>query len=69
MQSFKIMDYSLLVGIHNLDQAFREQSSEEMVAGAMDQKRPQGQKALYNTAIEAIQADAGSMGPLETVDQ
>lgn len=26
LESFKIMDYSLLVGIHNLDQAAREQS-------------------------------------------
>ncbi|CAK6949275.1 phosphatidylinositol 4-phosphate 5-kinase type-1 alpha-like [Scomber scombrus] len=66
LQSFKIMDYSLLVGIHNLDQAFQER---EAVAGAMDQRRPQGQKSLYSTAIEAIQAEAGSMGPLETGDQ
>ncbi|KAH0563642.1 Phosphatidylinositol 4-phosphate 5-kinase type-1 gamma, partial [Cotesia glomerata] len=26
LESFKIMDYSLLVGIHNLDQASREKS-------------------------------------------
>lgn len=26
LESFKIMDYSLLVGIHNLDQAAREKS-------------------------------------------
>lgn len=53
------MDYSLLVGIHNLDQACREQASEEAVAGAADQRRPQGQKSLYSTAIEAIQAESG----------
>uniref|UniRef100_UPI0037E92717 phosphatidylinositol 4-phosphate 5-kinase type-1 alpha-like isoform X1 n=2 Tax=Semicossyphus pulcher TaxID=241346 RepID=UPI0037E92717 len=69
LQSFKIMDYSLLVGIHNLDQACREQVSEEAVAGAADQRRPQGQKSLYSTAIEAIQAEAGSMGSTETEDQ
>lgn len=69
LQSFKIMDYSLLVGIHNLDQACQEQVSEEAVAGAMDQRRPQGQKSLYSTAIEAIQAEAGSMGPLDTEDK
>uniref|UniRef100_A0A3B5B6U6 Phosphatidylinositol 4-phosphate 5-kinase type-1 alpha-like n=1 Tax=Stegastes partitus TaxID=144197 RepID=A0A3B5B6U6_9TELE len=66
MQSFKIMDYSLLVGIHNLDQACREQATG---AGAMDQRRPQGQKSLYSTAIEAIQADTGSMGSLDTEDK
>lgn len=53
------MDYSLLVGIHNLDQACREQASAEAVAGAADQRRPQGQKSLYSTAIEAIQAESG----------
>ncbi len=63
------MDYSLLVGIHNVDQACRERASEEAVAGAADQRRPQGQKSLYSTAIEAIQAEAGSMGSLDTEDQ
>ncbi|XP_036948938.1 phosphatidylinositol 4-phosphate 5-kinase type-1 alpha-like isoform X2 [Acanthopagrus latus] len=69
LQSFKIMDYSLLVGVHNLDQACREQASEEAVAGAADQRRPPGQKSLYSTAIEAIQADAGSMGSEDTEDK
>ncbi|XP_041823207.1 phosphatidylinositol 4-phosphate 5-kinase type-1 alpha-like [Melanotaenia boesemani] len=69
LQSFKIMDYSLLVGIHNLDQACREQASEEAVAGAADQRRPQGQKSLYSTAIEAIQAESGAMGSLESDDK
>lgn len=67
LQSFKIMDYSLLMGIHNVDQACREQAKEEAVAGAMDQRRPQ--KSLYSTAIESIQADAGSMGSKETEDK
>ncbi|XP_035537152.1 phosphatidylinositol 4-phosphate 5-kinase type-1 alpha-like isoform X2 [Morone saxatilis] len=69
LQSFKIMDYSLLVGIHNQDQACREQASEEAVAAAADQRRPQGQKSLYSTAIEAIQADAGSKGSTDTEDK
>ncbi|KAM3595969.1 uncharacterized protein V6R79_006084 [Siganus canaliculatus] len=69
LQSFKIMDYSLLVGVHNLDQACREQVSEEAVAGAADQRRHQGQKSLYSTAIEAIQAEPGSMGSLDTEDK
>lgn len=62
------MDYSLLVGVHNPDQACREQAREEAVAGAADQRRPQGQKSLYSTAIEAIQAEAG-MGSLDTEDK
>lgn len=63
------MDYSLLVGIHNVDQACGEQASEEALAGGSDQRRPQGQKSLYSTAIEAIQADSGSMGSLDTEDK
>ncbi|XP_056269341.1 phosphatidylinositol 4-phosphate 5-kinase type-1 alpha-like isoform X2 [Pseudoliparis swirei] len=69
LQSFKIMDYSLLVGIHNVNQACREQASKESVVGAVDQRRPQGQKSLYSTAIEAIQAEVGSIGSPETEDQ
>ncbi|XP_020504238.1 phosphatidylinositol 4-phosphate 5-kinase type-1 alpha isoform X2 [Labrus bergylta] len=69
LQSFKIMDYSLLVGIHNLDQACREQATEEAGAAAADQRRPQGQKSLYSTAIEAIQAEAGGMGSTGSEDQ
>lgn len=67
LQSFKIMDYSLLVGIHNLDQARREQASQE--AAALDQRKPQvQQKSLYSTAIEAIQADSGGAGLTEPED-
>lgn len=65
LESFKIMDYSLLMGIHNVDQACREQVSEEVVAGAVDQKKPHGQKSLYSTAIEAIQAETDRMGSLD----
>ncbi|KAK2830493.1 hypothetical protein Q5P01_018424 [Channa striata] len=66
LQSFKIMDYSLLMGIHNVDQACREQASEDAV-GAVDQRRPQ--KSLYSTAIEAIQAEAGNVGSTDTEDK
>uniref|UniRef100_A0A668A3U2 Phosphatidylinositol-4-phosphate 5-kinase type 1 alpha n=1 Tax=Myripristis murdjan TaxID=586833 RepID=A0A668A3U2_9TELE len=69
LQSFKIMDYSLLVGIHNVDQACREAAREEAAAGPLDQRRPQGQKSLYSTAIEAIQGEARGKGPLNTEDQ
>lgn len=59
------MDYSLLVGIHNVDQACQEQANEEAGAGA----KGQVQKALYSTAIEAIQAEVGRMGSMETEDR
>ncbi|XP_028317126.1 phosphatidylinositol 4-phosphate 5-kinase type-1 alpha-like isoform X2 [Gouania willdenowi] len=65
LQSFKIMDYSILLGIHNLDQACRERDSE----AAADPRKPQGQKSLYSTAIEAIQAETASMGSLDTEDK
>ncbi|KTG37071.1 hypothetical protein cypCar_00007870 [Cyprinus carpio] len=54
LQSFKIMDYSLLVGIHNLDRA-----GEEVSAAVPDtHKKAQGQKPLYCTAIESIQGES-----------
>lgn len=59
------MDYSLLVGIHNVDQACQEQANEDEGAGA----KGQVQKALYSTAIEAIQAEVGRMGSMETEDR
>ncbi|XP_048506256.1 phosphatidylinositol 4-phosphate 5-kinase type-1 alpha-like isoform X7 [Athalia rosae] len=34
LESFKIMDYSLLVGIHNLDQAAREKTEQRLSASA-----------------------------------
>uniref|UniRef100_A0A673I1A3 Phosphatidylinositol 4-phosphate 5-kinase type-1 alpha-like n=1 Tax=Sinocyclocheilus rhinocerous TaxID=307959 RepID=A0A673I1A3_9TELE len=64
LQSFKIMDYSLLVGIHNTDQASRERS------GAVEGGGSEGaQKALYSTAMESIQGEAKGKGTLETEDQ
>ena len=63
------MDYSLLVGIHNVDQACQEKANEEALAGAADQRRPQGQKSLYSTAIEAIQAEASGTGSMESEDK
>ncbi|KAF6723513.1 Phosphatidylinositol 4-phosphate 5-kinase type-1 alpha [Oryzias melastigma] len=64
LQSFKIMDYSLLLAIHNVDQA-----AAEAVAGTSDQRRPQGQKSLYSTAIESIQAEGGAMASMESEDE
>ncbi|KAL0985381.1 hypothetical protein UPYG_G00156160 [Umbra pygmaea] len=78
LQSFKIMDYSLLVGIHNLDQAFRERergaghlgdSGGSEGAVTPDQRRPQAQRSLYCTAMESIQGEAHGKGALESEDQ
>uniref|UniRef100_A0A3Q2PBJ6 Phosphatidylinositol-4-phosphate 5-kinase type 1 alpha n=1 Tax=Fundulus heteroclitus TaxID=8078 RepID=A0A3Q2PBJ6_FUNHE len=65
LQSFQIMDYSLLVGVHNIDLACREQDREEVAGAAVDQERPQVQKSLYSTAIEAIQAETGGVEPVD----
>uniref|UniRef100_A0A665V085 Phosphatidylinositol 4-phosphate 5-kinase type-1 alpha-like n=1 Tax=Echeneis naucrates TaxID=173247 RepID=A0A665V085_ECHNA len=77
LQSFKIMDYSLLMGIHNMDQASRER---ERVGGnsgdsggsegavTPDQRRPQAQKSLYCTAMESIQGEARGRGALDSED-
>ncbi|XP_039205411.1 phosphatidylinositol 4-phosphate 5-kinase type-1 gamma isoform X2 [Crotalus tigris] len=67
LESFKIMDYSLLLGVHNIDQ----QERERQVDGAQsmsDEKRPVGQKALYSTAMESIQGGASRGEPIDTDD-
>ncbi|XP_012269979.1 phosphatidylinositol 4-phosphate 5-kinase type-1 alpha isoform X3 [Orussus abietinus] len=38
LESFKIMDYSLLVGIHNLDQASREKTQEQRLSASADEE-------------------------------
>uniref|UniRef100_A0A1A7WF16 Phosphatidylinositol-4-phosphate 5-kinase, type I, alpha, b n=1 Tax=Iconisemion striatum TaxID=60296 RepID=A0A1A7WF16_9TELE len=77
LQSFKIMDYSLLMGIHNMDQASRERerggagSGERVVLEGPvtpDQRRPQAQKSLYCTAMESIQGEARGKGALDSED-
>ncbi|KAM3619902.1 uncharacterized protein V6R79_015504 [Siganus canaliculatus] len=65
LESFKIMDYSLLLGVHNMDQAERERQME----GGSDEKRPVAQqKALYSTAMESIQGGAACGGSIDTDD-
>ncbi|XP_072405072.1 phosphatidylinositol 4-phosphate 5-kinase type-1 alpha-like isoform X2 [Chiloscyllium punctatum] len=71
LQSFKIMDYSLLVGIHNMDIASRERGAEGPQGGTdgiglSDARRPAGQRALYSTAVEAIQGESRLGGTGET---
>uniref|UniRef100_A0A8C6S3G2 Phosphatidylinositol-4-phosphate 5-kinase type 1 alpha n=1 Tax=Neogobius melanostomus TaxID=47308 RepID=A0A8C6S3G2_9GOBI len=64
LQSFKIMDYSLLLGVHNVDQARAEAG-----AVAVDQARHQIQKPLYCTALEAIQSKPTRMGSVDMEDK
>ncbi|XP_042699293.1 phosphatidylinositol 4-phosphate 5-kinase type-1 alpha isoform X2 [Chrysemys picta bellii] len=68
LQSFKIMDYSLLVAVHNIDQALRERAIMDGTAQS-DMRRPATQKALYSTAMESIRGEARRGGTIETDDQ
>ncbi|XP_077111765.1 phosphatidylinositol 4-phosphate 5-kinase type-1 alpha isoform X1 [Ranitomeya variabilis] len=68
LQSFKIMDYSLLVGVHNMDHAQKENTVMDRHPQA-DTRKPATQKALYSTAMESIQGEARRGGPIETDDQ
>ncbi|XP_052404569.1 phosphatidylinositol 4-phosphate 5-kinase type-1 gamma-like isoform X2 [Carassius gibelio] len=67
LESFKIMDYSLLLGVHNLDQAEREQQMEGSQSSS-DEKRPAAQRALYSTAMESIQGGAACGDSIDTED-
>ncbi|XP_034036201.1 phosphatidylinositol 4-phosphate 5-kinase type-1 gamma isoform X2 [Thalassophryne amazonica] len=68
LESFKIMDYSLLLGVHNMDQAEREKQMEGSQSSS-DEKRPVAQqKALYSTAMESIQGGAACGGSIDTDD-
>ncbi|KAK2503676.1 hypothetical protein MC885_005950, partial [Smutsia gigantea] len=67
LESFKIMDYSLLLGVHNLDQQEREQRAQGARSTA-DEKRPLGQKALYSTAMESIQGGTARGEAVEADD-
>ncbi|XP_028301316.1 phosphatidylinositol 4-phosphate 5-kinase type-1 gamma isoform X2 [Gouania willdenowi] len=68
LESFKIMDYSLLLGVHNIDQSERERQMEGC-QGDNDEKRPVAQqKALYSTAMESIQGGAACGGTIDTDD-
>ncbi|KAI4881710.1 hypothetical protein NFI96_031361, partial [Prochilodus magdalenae] len=66
LESFKIMDYSLLLGVHNLDHAVREQQMEGCQSSS-DEKKPAAQRALYSTAMESIQGGA-AIDSIDTED-
>ncbi|XP_075060926.1 phosphatidylinositol 4-phosphate 5-kinase type-1 gamma isoform X4 [Mixophyes fleayi] len=67
LESFKIMDYSLLLGVHNMEQQERERQADGAQSQA-DEKRPVGQKALYSTAMESIQGGAARGESIDTDD-
>uniref|UniRef100_A0A8C5PA85 Phosphatidylinositol-4-phosphate 5-kinase type 1 gamma n=1 Tax=Leptobrachium leishanense TaxID=445787 RepID=A0A8C5PA85_9ANUR len=67
LESFKIMDYSLLLGVHNLEQQERERQTEG-AQSQTDEKRPVAQKALYSTAMESIQGGAARGESIDTDD-
>ncbi|KAI9521570.1 Phosphatidylinositol 4-phosphate 5-kinase type-1 beta [Dissostichus eleginoides] len=66
LESFKIMDYSLLLGVHVLDQSQREGGEPGQAGG--DGRRPVGQRVLYSTAMESIQGDGKAAEALTTDD-
>lgn len=66
LESFKIMDYSLLLGVHVLDQSHREGADLGQAGG--DSRRPIGQRVLYSTAMESIQGDGKAAEAVTTDD-
>lgn len=64
LESFKIMDYSLLLGVHVLDH--REVGEQGQAGG--DGRRPVAQRVLYSTAMESIQGDGKAAEALTTDD-
>lgn len=68
LESFKIMDYSLLLGVHNKTQAERERQSQGSPVGGGDEKRPTGQRSLYSSAMESIQGGSTCRDTLDHDD-
>ncbi|XP_051964645.1 phosphatidylinositol 4-phosphate 5-kinase type-1 beta-like [Xyrauchen texanus] len=62
LESFKIMDYSLLLGVHVLDQSHRRDVT------VVDGRRTVAQRVLYSTAMESIQGDGKAAEALTTDD-
>ncbi|XP_018420852.1 PREDICTED: phosphatidylinositol 4-phosphate 5-kinase type-1 gamma [Nanorana parkeri] len=67
LESFKIMDYSLLLGVHNIEQHEKARQADGSQS-QIDEKRPVGQKALYSTAMESIQGGAAHGESIDTDD-
>ncbi|MBN3274462.1 PI51B kinase, partial [Polyodon spathula] len=67
LESFKIMDYSLLLGVHILDPSPKERDGENAQV-AVDGKRHGAQRVLYSTAMESIQGEGKSAEAVTTDD-
>lgn len=67
LESFKIMDYSLLLGVHVLDPSPKERDGENAQV-AVDGKRHGAQRVLYSTAMESIQGEGKSAEAVTTDD-
>lgn len=63
LESFKIMDYSLLLGIHVLQQNHRDGDG-----SGGDGRRSGGQRVLYSTAMESIQGGNKTVESITTDD-
>ena len=72
LESFKIMDYSLLVGVHNIDQASKEREealADESSLPESDQdpksrttnERSRERLVAHSTAMESIQVPAAAL--------
>ena len=73
LESFKIMDYSLLVGVHNIDQASKEreealadesslpESDQEPKSRGVNNEKSRERLVAHSTAMESIQV------PLKTL--
>lgn len=66
LESFKIMDYSLLVGVHNLDQALKDKQAEvaarqaaRAAAGASGDERESGEEDVDGAAYDS-ESDAAN---------
>ncbi|XP_022909784.1 phosphatidylinositol 4-phosphate 5-kinase type-1 alpha-like isoform X4 [Onthophagus taurus] len=57
LESFKIMDYSLLVGVHNLDQAQREKSQEKRSPSNLDDVPEDGELDLNDPSAVMLKAE------------
>uniref|UniRef100_A0A8C7V5Y4 Phosphatidylinositol-4-phosphate 5-kinase, type I, beta a n=1 Tax=Oncorhynchus mykiss TaxID=8022 RepID=A0A8C7V5Y4_ONCMY len=62
LESFKIMDYSLLLGVHVQDKKCLDRGARA------DSKRLNGQRVLYSTALESIQGDGKVAEPVADDD-
>lgn len=61
------MDYSLLLGVHNIEQHEKSRQTDGSQS-QVDEKRPVAQKALYSTAMESIQGGAAHGESIDTDD-